>query len=182
VRNPGVVLLAGWANFDGHSLMRVFVAATLPKLAELNQTGLLAPDIDSVFAVTPALREWYTDGDAEELEYAALLEAARASLGLLAAEPSAPPRRAVVAADVTGAVPDASNSRAGVRLAVPIRTDQVAALHIDTGDAEDTVRAAVAAYARAATGDQDAVSAVEEPEGLELLWYASQELPDLLHS
>jgi hypothetical protein len=162
--------------------MRVFVAATLPKLAELNQSGLLAPGIDSVFAVTPALREWYTAGDAEELEYAALLEAARASLGLLAAEPSAPPRRAVVAADVTAAVPDASNSRAGVRLAEPVRADQVAAVHIDASDAEDTVRAAVEAYARAASGDEDAASAVEEPEGFELLWYASQELPDLLHN
>ena len=34
----------------------------------------------TAYAVTPALREWYAEGDAEELEYAALQEAARASL------------------------------------------------------------------------------------------------------
>ena len=52
------------------------------------------------FAVTPALREAYASGDAEELEYAAMTEAARASLRLLAADPAAPPRRVVLAAEM----------------------------------------------------------------------------------
>ena len=63
-----------------------------------------------------------------------------------------------------------------------VRIDQVASLHIDAGYAEETVRAAVEAHDAAAAGDEDAMIAVEEPEGFELLWYATQELPDLLHA
>jgi hypothetical protein len=162
--------------------MRVFIAATVPQLAELNRTGRLQTGDRPAFAVTPALREWYTEGDGEELEYATLIEAGRASLALLVADPTAPPRRVVVTADVNYAVPDAIQGRAGVQLAEPVRIDQVASLHIDAGDAEETVRAAVDAYDAAAAGDEDAMVAVEEPEGFELLWYATQELPDLLHT
>jgi hypothetical protein len=162
--------------------MRVFVAATLPKLAELHRSGSLTAGDGSAFAVTPALREWYTDGDPEELEYAALTVAARASLRLLAADPTVPPRRAVVAIDVADAIPDATSGRAGVRIAGPVRIEQVASVHVDGTDAEETVRAAIAAHAAADAGDEAAAIAVEEPEGFELLWYATQELPDLLQT
>ena len=58
------------------------------------------------FAVTPQLRQFYAvsdaDADIEELEYAALLAAARASLRLLDVDPTAARRRVVVAADVPG--------------------------------------------------------------------------------
>src|SRR5258708_26304093 len=80
--------------------MRVYLPATLPTLAELHKTGLVAPAPLTAYAVTPALREWYTEGDSEELEYAALTDAARASLRLLAASPEAPRRRVVVAAEL----------------------------------------------------------------------------------
>src|SRR5579872_5069719 len=80
--------------------MRVYIPATLPILAELNKRGDLGPAPLTAYAVTPALRELYTEGDEEELEYAALTEAARASLRLLAADPLAARRRAVIAADV----------------------------------------------------------------------------------
>jgi hypothetical protein len=162
--------------------MRVFVAATIPMLADLHRTGLLRVSEGTAFGVTPALREWYVEGDAEELEYAALTEAARASLCLLAADPSAPPQRAVVALDAAEAVPDATHGRAGVRLAEPVRIGQVASVHVDAADAEATVSAAIEAYGAAHTGDAEAAMAVEEPEGFELLWYATQELPDLLYS
>ena len=52
------------------------------------------------FAVTPALREWYSSGDKEELEYVALLHAARASLRMLQDDPAAPARRVVLAAEL----------------------------------------------------------------------------------
>ena len=162
--------------------MRVFVAATLPRLAELQESGLLRAADGAAFAVTPALREWYTDGDAEELEYAALTEAARASLGLLAADPNVPPRRVVVAVDIADAVPDATNGRAAVRLPGPVRIEHVAALHVDAADAEETVRVAVEAHDAAFTGNEEAMIATEEPEGFELLWFATQELPDLLQT
>jgi hypothetical protein len=160
--------------------MRVFVPATLPMLAELHQTARLLADGGIGYAVTPAMREWYADGDAEELEYAALTEAARASLPLLAADPTASRQRVVVAADVTGAVPDARHGRAAVRLTGPVGLAQVAALHVDGVDAAGTVQAAVEASDAATAGDADAAIAVAEPESFELLWFATQELPDLL--
>ena len=81
--------------------MRVYLPSTIPALAILLRTGELGPAPVHGFAVTPALREWYASGDVEELEYVALLHAARHSLRLLAADPSAPQRRVVLAAELT---------------------------------------------------------------------------------
>jgi hypothetical protein len=67
-------------------------------------------------------------------------------------------------------------------IAGPVRIEQVASVHVDGTDAEETVRAAIAAHAAADAGDEAAAIAVEEPEGFELLWYATQELPDLLQT
>ena len=77
---------------------------------------------------------------------------------------------------------DAILGRAGVQLAEPVHIEQVASLYVDAGDAEETVHAATEAYDAAGHGDEDAMIAVEEPEGFELLWYATQELPELLHT
>src|SRR3712207_5436071 len=101
----------------------------------------------TAFAVTPALREWYTEGDTEELEYAALLTAARASLRLLDIDPLAPRRRVVLAADVPDgeavAMDDPHVERGAVRVAADIRMQDVASMHIVGVDAEEDVRAAV---------------------------------------
>src|ERR1700754_330312 len=78
--------------------MRVFVPSTLPALAEALRAGHVGPQPG--YAVTPALREAYASGDEEELEYAALTEAARASLRMLAVDQAAPPRRVVLAAEL----------------------------------------------------------------------------------
>ena len=80
--------------------MRVYLPTTLPGLATSYQAGEVGPAPLDAFAVTPGLREWYLSDDVEELEYAALLRAAQASLRLLVADPAAPRRRVVVAADV----------------------------------------------------------------------------------
>src|SRR5580698_7668349 len=84
------------------STMRVFLPSTLPALARALKTGQLSEAGHEVpgFAVTPALREAYASGNEDELEYTALTEAARASLRLLAADPAAPPRRVVLAAEL----------------------------------------------------------------------------------
>ena len=58
--------------------MRVYLPSTLPAVAEALRAGQLGPGVQHGFAVTPALREAYASGDTEELEYAALTEAARA--------------------------------------------------------------------------------------------------------
>ena len=97
-------------------------------------------------------------------------------------DPTAPRRLAVVTADVDDAVPDEILGRDEVQLAEPVHIERVASLYVDAGDAEETVRAATEAYDAAGHGDEDAMIAVEEPEGFELLWYATQELPDLLHT
>src|SRR3954467_14141460 len=100
--------------------MRVYVPATLPMLAAAVTTGSV--DATVAAAVTPALREWYIEGDAEELEYAAMLAAARSSLRLLAADPAAPRRRVVVAVELPdgAARPAPDLDRSAVRLPSPV--------------------------------------------------------------
>ncbi|MGH8893843.1 MAG: DUF6912 family protein, partial [Actinomycetes bacterium] len=100
--------------------MRVYVPLTLPALAAALETGVIESPV--AYAVTPALREWYTEGDQEELEYTATTVAARMSLRRLAGLPGAP-RRVVVAADVpdAGARPAPDIDRAAVRLSDPVR-------------------------------------------------------------
>jgi hypothetical protein len=157
--------------------VRIYIPATVPILERLVADGELWPLGGTAFAVTPAQREAYTAGGTEELEYSALLEAARAALRLLTADESAAPRRAVVAADVAEVTPRPDLEPAVVRLhaAVPLR--QVAAVHLDTADAESAVRAAVQAVDAADLGDEDADLTLGDAEDHELAWYAPQELP-----
>lgn len=159
--------------------MRVYLASTMPALEKALQAGEFGPAPQAGFAVTPALRESYASGDEEELEYAALTVAARASLRLLAADPGAPPRRVVLAADI----PDEQVSShrdlddpAAVRIAAAVPVARLASAHIDDTGAAADVRAAVAALPAAGRGDEDAKFAVDGAEGNELLWYAVQEL------
>ena len=58
--------------------MRVYLPATTTGLRKLLDTGELGPAPLTAFAVTPGLREWYLDDELEQLEYAAMSEAARA--------------------------------------------------------------------------------------------------------
>ncbi len=129
--------------------MRVYLATTMTGLAKLLADGSV--EVPVAHAVTPALREWYVEGDAEELEYAALTNAARASLHQLAADPAAPPRRVVLAADVADAAarPAPDVDRAAVRLAGPVALRDVVSAHVDDADAADDVRRAAG---RAACG------------------------------
>jgi hypothetical protein len=160
--------------------VRIYVPSTLPRLAGELRAGLIDPV--TAFAVTPSLREAYASGDTEELEYVALLAAARASLELLAADPQAPPRRVVLAAEV--AEDSASNSSTGhpatIVVSGPVPVAKLAAAHIDDAEAAQDVKNAVAALSAADAGDEDAEFTVDQAEGHELAWYATQELPDLL--
>lgn len=162
--------------------MRVYIPATSAALRALLETSELGPAPLTAFAVTPGLREWYVDDDLEALEYAASVEAARASLRLLAADGSAVPRRVVVAAEVPeGSVTVRDDlDRGVVRLATPIPLGQVASVHVDDADAEAAVRIAVELIDAADLGDADAEDAVDDTEGFELAWYATQELETLL--
>jgi hypothetical protein len=153
--------------------------ATLPTLRSWLAAGQAPPG--TAYAVTPALREWYREGDDEELEYAAATAAGRAALDLLAADVDAPRRRVVVAADVPDLdVAPVGDPRAAVVVGVPVGLDRWASALVDVEDAEATVSAAVTALGGAAAGDADAQFAVDEAEAVELGWWAVQELRHLV--
>ena len=159
--------------------MRVFLPSTLPALATALRVGQVGPGPLPGFAVTPALREAYASGDEEELEYAALTEAARASLRLLAGDPKAPSRRVVLAADIPSEqvqwdVQDREPARVVIGEAVPLAC--LASAHVDDPEAGADVRSAVEALPDADAGDEDASFTVGGAEGHELGWYATQEL------
>jgi hypothetical protein len=163
--------------------MRVYLATTVPGLVRFHADGVVsATDGVRAHAVTPALREWYTEGDSEELEYAAMRGAARESLTLLAAEADAVRRRVVLAADVPDAqvVPDAAVHRSGVRIATAVPMSAVVSVHIDEPEADDTVAAAVEALAAAEAGDEDAAFTVDGAEDCDLLWYDVTEIAQLV--
>ena len=162
--------------------MRIYLPATSALLRTLAETSAIGPAPLTAFAVTPGLREWYVDDEVEELEYAASNEAARSSLRLLDADPSARRRRVVISLDAPeGAVTIRDDlDRGVVQLTEPVRLEQVAAFHIDDEDAEMTVAAAAELVDRADIGDSDAQAAVDDAEGFELSWYAPQELELLL--
>ena len=168
--------------------MRVYIPSTLRLLDLACRDGEFGPAPLTAYAVTPALREWYAEGDDEELEYAAMAQAARASVGLLAADPGTARRRVVVAAEVS-AVPPADGSvelgDARLELQVVIPWTRVAAVHLDAAGAAAVVGKAADLWEAAHSvtgerGDNDALFAVDSCEGEDLLWYATQEIPDLL--
>ena len=167
--------------------MRVYLPATTNVLRTLVDEGRLTGPL-TAFAVTPGLRDFYALSDAgadeEELEYAALLAAARASLRLIDVDPSAARRRVVLAADVPGSavteVEDPDADRGAVRISGDVALAAVASAHVDGAEAEDDVRAAVGIVLEADLGSEDAQFVVDQAEGHELAWYATQEIGTLL--
>lgn len=167
--------------------MRVYLPATTTVLRTLVDEGRL-PGPHTAFAVTPPLRSFYAvseaDADQEELEYAALLAAARASLRLLDVDPFAARRRVVLAVDVPDAavtvLEDPDVDRGAVRVEADVRTSDVASAHVDDAEAEDDVRGAVGVVLEADLGSEDAQFVVDQAEGHELAWYATQELGPML--
>ncbi|MFF9769676.1 DUF6912 family protein [Streptomyces sp. NPDC014636] len=167
--------------------MRVYVPLTLPALAEAHRTGELGSGPFVAYAVTPALREWYLSEDIEELEYAALGRAALASLRLLAADPEAVRRRTVVAVDVPDGAASVDPDRGlepsalgMVTVTVSVPLAKAASVHVDAEDAEPDVAAAADALGAADGGDDDAQFVVDGADDHELLWFATQEIPNLI--
>ena len=167
--------------------MRVYLPATTTVLRTLVDEGTL-PGPHTAFAVTPQLRRFYevseAEADEEELEYAALLAAARASLRLVDIDPTAARRRVVVAADVPDAavqpIDDPDTDRGAVRVEAAVEVPMVASAHIDGADAEADVGAAVGVVLEADLGSEEAQFVVAQAEGHELAWYASQEIGPVL--
>jgi hypothetical protein len=160
--------------------MRVYLPATLPRLARLSADGELP--LPDGFAVTESLRAWYSEGDEEELEYAALTAAARASLRQVAAEPEAAHRRVVIASDIPDArIKAQADGEPGViKITGAVRLIDIASLHVDEAGAQKYVTEAARALSAADAGDPDAQFTVDAVEDYDLLWFAVQELGDLL--
>jgi hypothetical protein len=161
--------------------IRVYVPASVPMLSSLRKQGVLPAT--AAHSVTPALREWYAEGDEDELEYVAFTRAAQGALRLIRDDPSAPPRRVVVSADLPAAAIQWADHELGssnVRLAGPVPLDAVAAIHVDGVDAAEEVAAAAAVVEEALAGDPDAQFTVDGAEDHELEWYDVSELDLLL--
>jgi hypothetical protein len=161
-------------------LVRVYLPATVPMLAVLREQGALGAG--EAHAVTPNLREWYAEGDEEELEYVAFTRAAQGALRLIRADPAAPRRRVVISADLPAKAVQRGDSglgSSGVRLEAPVPVAAVAAIHVDGASAAADVDAAASAVDQALAGDPDAQFAVDGAEDHELEWYDVSELDSL---
>ncbi len=136
--------------------VRIYVPATLARLAGFVADGGIGPAPIRGRAVTVALREAWPEADDEQWEYAALMAAADDSALLLAPEDT--PRRVVLAVDVP-AVVETTGSLVEVDSAFGLHL--VRAVHADTADV--------------------VLGPGYDPEDLgDLGWYAVQEIPDLL--
>jgi hypothetical protein len=154
--------------------VRVYLSTTMNALPGLLQDRGIVGGLGS--AVTPGLREWYASGDEEELEYAALGRAARQSLMLLADEVTAPRRRVVLAADVAEEAvrPSTDGDPAAVQVQGAIPISAIRAIHVDDLATVPLVRAALI--------EPDDEMVQGDLEDADLLWYATQELDELLSS
>ena len=164
--------------------MRVYLPATTTVLERLLDQGRLTGPL-TVFTVTPQLRSAYELSDSdEELEYAALIAAARASLRLIDNDPTASRRRVVLAADVPEAtvtpIEDDGADAGAARTTADVAVADIASAHVDVAAAEDDVRAAVNVVLEADLGSEDAQFVVDQVEGHELAWYATQEIGPVL--
>jgi len=69
---------------------------------------------------------------------------------------------------------------ARLELNVVIPWSTVAAVHVDAAAAAAVIGKAAELWDAAQNGDDDALFALDSCEGEDLLWYATQEIPDLL--
>ena len=162
--------------------MRVYLPSTFPALRTLLDGGEIGDPPLPGYAVTGDLREWYAEGDLEELEYVALTLAARASVRLLDADQDAVRRRVVVVVEVPDAsvqlVPHVDRAAVKVSSAVPLK--DVQAVHVDDSDAIADVTVAADAVVEADLGSEEAGFRLEQADGHELAWYATQEIGALV--
>lgn len=150
-------------------------------LKELDADGEIHARSGWGFAATPALVEFFTSGDEEEIEAVAFDDAALASLRLLAIgdEPDFPHRRVVISVDVD-ATPQPDMGESVVKLSEAITREDVAAIHVDIAAAEEATKKATELIDAADLGDQDAELAVGDAQDNYLAFYHPDELPFLV--
>ena len=164
------------------TVVRVYVPATVAALRRLEERRSLGAPPLFACAVTPDLRAWYPGGGDDELDHVALTAAAQESLRFLAADHEAARRRVVLAVDVDAAAVsfDPAAGRTSVRVDAEVGIADVVALHVDANDEAGAIDAAAAALDAADRGDDEAERVVRALEDVELLWYGTQEIADLL--
>lgn len=165
--------------------MRVYFPATFAMLAELSENSIITARSGYGFAMTPALVEFYTAGDEEEIAHAAFLDAAEASLRLLAIgdEEKFPHRRVVISADIPdGQVTlDPDNGESVVKISpAQIKLEELAAIHVDIESSEEQTKAAVEVIDAADLGETDAELTVGDALDNFMAWYDPTELPFLV--
>lgn len=165
--------------------MRVYIPATFSTLCGLNESGVITARSGYGFAVTPALTEFYIEGDEEEIAHAAFQDAAEASLRLLAIgdEEQFPYRRVVVSADINEKnltfVPE--NGESVVKISpAHINLVDIAAIHIDVESSEPDTKAAIDVIDASDLGDEDAELTVGDAQDNFMAWYDPEELPFLV--
>ncbi len=165
--------------------MRVYIPATFSMLGTLNDSGVMPVRAGWGFALTPALQDFYTSGDEEEISFSAFQDAAEASLRLLAIgdETQFPHRRVVVSADVPEECISVQPQQgaAVLKLTPPqITKDQLAAIHIDSEHSESATAAAIEVIDMADMGDEAAELTVGDALDNYLAFYDPTELPFLI--
>lgn len=161
--------------------VRVYLPATFDMLGVLAREGKMPVRSGVGFALTPALREFFTAGDDEEIEYHAFLEASRASLRLLTAggEEKFPHRRVVISADLpeSSVTPDAEKGEAVVDLSPAVlEASQIVAIHVDDEGNEPATAAAIEIVDAADLGDEGAEITLGDCEDNLMSWYDAKEL------
>jgi hypothetical protein len=154
---------------------RVYVASTPFRLRDALADGVVGPMPLSGHAVTDAVRAELPDASEEEWEYAASSAASLASVGLL--RDDEPARRVVLAVDVRRTGEGVDDDPTVVSVDEEITFDRVAAVLVDTADAEPVVTAARDAVS---AGDPEADRRLERCLDHELGWWATQEIHTLL--
>ncbi|WP_288863927.1 DUF6912 family protein [uncultured Corynebacterium sp.] len=159
--------------------MRVYLPATFGMLASLEENKLIHARNGWAFAATDALHDFFTSGDEEEIEAVAFDDAALASIRLLAIgdEERHPHRRVVISADVADATADPEMGESVVRLAGPVKLEDVAAIHVDIAEAEQATAKAIEVVDAADLGDEDAELTVGDAQDNYMAFYDPSELP-----
>lgn len=161
--------------------MRVYIPATFAMVTQLRDAGSFTARSGYGFAVTPALREYFTAGDEDDFAEYAFDEASRASMRLLAIgdEEQFQHRRVVISVDVPddSATSDPELGESVVKLSpAEISFDSVAAIHIDVESSEEATAKAVKVIDEADLGEEDAELIVGDALDNFLAWYDPSEL------
>jgi hypothetical protein len=154
--------------------VHVYLPMTLTGLRAVLDDKLVAPAPLDGYAITAGLRASLPGEDDEELEYAASNRAADASLLRLVGDPQAASLRVVLVVDVDES---AADDHDGLDVGAVVLRDEIPFARVMSALVDDPAAASDVARVLAEPGDAAARSDLEDHQ---LLWYATQELPEVV--